>query len=82
MNRNSLYITDSRASLLLVFLKKVYYNGLADHALVSFAQNAEAAAAFHSSKPIFNNRFVSVSWHSAAKQVILSFRIVSFFQYM
>lgn len=48
---------------------QVYYNGLADHALVSFAQSAEASAAFHSSEPIFNNRFVSVSWHSAAKQV-------------
>lgn len=48
---------------------QVYYNGLADRALVAFAQNAEAAAAIHSSEPVFNNRFVTLSWHSTVKEV-------------
>ena len=37
-------------------------------ALISFTTNAEAAAAYHSSEPVFNNRFIKLFWHNKDKQ--------------
>ena len=32
-------------------------------ALISFSRNDEAAKAYHSSEPVFNNRFIKLFWH-------------------
>ena len=37
-------------------------------ALIAFSTNAEASAAYHSSEPVFNNRFIKLFWHNKEKQ--------------
>lgn len=45
---------------------QINWNGEPDCALVTFAQLAEAQAAFKSQKAIMDNRFIQVSWHKPA----------------
>lgn len=47
---------------------QICYGGDQDAALVTFASNAEANAAYRSSEPVFNNRFIKVFWHNKDKQ--------------
>lgn len=47
---------------------QVCYNTEPDAALVTFSSNSEAAAAYHSSEPVFNNRFIRIFWHRPGEQ--------------
>ena len=42
---------------------QVWYKGESDAALITFANHAQATAAYKSPEPVFNNRFVEVFWH-------------------
>ena len=41
---------------------QVCYKGESDAALITFANHAQATAAYQSPEPVFNNRFVEVFW--------------------
>ena len=45
------------------FYLQVSFEGDPEAALVSFASNAQAFAAYKSSEPLFNNRFIKVFFH-------------------
>ena len=51
---------------LLMF--QVSFEGDPEAALVTYSSNAEAAACYRSSEPVFNNRFIKVFWHNKEKQ--------------
>ena len=40
-------------------------------ALISFSSNGQAAAAYRSPEPVFNNRFIKLFWHNAEKPLSL-----------
>ncbi|XP_063413751.1 RNA-binding protein 26-like [Mytilus trossulus] len=42
---------------------QVSYEGDPEGAVICFANNAQAFAAYRSSEPVFNNRFIKVFWH-------------------
>ena len=42
---------------------QVNFEGDPGAALISFSRNNEAASAYHSSEPVFNNRFIKLFWH-------------------
>ena len=48
---------------------QVSYEGDREGALVAFSSNKEAAAAYRSSEPIFNNRFIKIFWHNKEQQL-------------
>ena len=43
---------------------QLQFDGAPDSALVTFSTRPEAQAAFRSTEPILNNRFVKVFWHN------------------
>jgi len=45
---------------------QIKHGGDPGAALITFSTNAEASAAYHSSEPVLNNRFVRVFWHKKA----------------
>lgn len=45
---------------------QVKYDNDISAALISFSTNEEAARAYHSSEPVFNNRFIKLFWHRGA----------------
>nr|KAG5706196.1 hypothetical protein BaRGS_019523 [Batillaria attramentaria] len=42
---------------------QVKFSGDPCAALISYSRNEEAARAYHSSEPVFNNRFIKLFWH-------------------
>lgn len=45
------------------YWQQVNFEGDQGAALISFSRNSEAASAYHSSEPVFNNRFIKLFWH-------------------
>ena len=52
-----------RRTIFFLFYLQVSFEGDPEAALVSFASNAQAFAAYKSSEPLFNNRFIKVFFH-------------------
>lgn len=50
---------------------QVKFQGDPSAALISFSTNAQAAAAYRSPEPVFNNRFIKLFWHNAEKPLSL-----------
>ncbi|GFR89995.1 RNA-binding protein 26 [Elysia marginata] len=50
---------------------QVKFQGDPGAALISFSTNAQAAAAYRSPEPVFNNRFIKLFWHNAEKPLSL-----------
>ncbi|KAK3789004.1 hypothetical protein RRG08_039612 [Elysia crispata] len=50
---------------------QVKFQGDPGAALISFSSNAQAAAAYRSPEPVFNNRFIKLFWHNAEKPLSL-----------
>ncbi len=48
-------------------LFQIKHEGDPGAALISFTTNNEASAAYHSSEPVFNNRFIKLFWHNKEK---------------
>lgn len=46
-----------------LYFLQVSYEGDPEGAVICFANNAQAFAAYRSSEPVFNNRFIKVFWH-------------------
>ena len=55
---------------------QVSFEGDPEGALVTFSTNAEAAACYKCSEPVFNNRFIKVFWHNKEKQETTTMQVL------